>query len=212
MVKCRIVIRDKSIMERLMSMPAFLQKKQEQQKKQKKSNKGNFRTRCLQLLATIKSYNEDHYHDLHKTFHGKYDKENIQKKLILGFYAHLKDVIRQYKVERGEVELNKAIPLPKKSPVEVKKEVKPKKVELKVVKEADKKAAKKKVLKKPAAKKAKKEVVAKKAKKKVVAKKKVAKKAKKKVVAKKKVAKKAKKKVVAKKTVAKTTVRRKRAA
>jgi len=201
-----------------MGMPAFLQKQQEDQAKNKKSNKGNFRGKCLQLLNVVKSYNEERYHELHRVYHAKYDKDNIQKKVILGFYGQLKNEIRQFKIDKGEVELNKVVPLPKRTPTPDKIENRVKKTVFEtgadeatarptastkktVTKEAVKKVAAKK---KPAAK-AKKKVAAKKkpaakAKKKVTAKKKPAAKAKKKVAKKKKPAAKAKKKVAKKKT------------
>jgi len=173
-----------------MGMPAFLQKQQEDQAKNRKSNKGNFRSRCILLLNLIKTYDENRYHELHRVFHAKYDKENIQKKVILGFYGQLKNEIRQFKIDKGEIKVNKVVQLPKHTP-------KPVKIENKVEKTAFEKPVERGATsdKKKEVKTAK--TVAK-AVKKVAAKKKPAAKAKKKVAAKKKPAAKAKKKVAAK--------------
>ena len=71
-----------------MSIPEFLQEKLNQ--KQGKSDKGDFREKCLLLLQQIRGLNEEKYHELMNIFRSRYDKMNIQRKKLLGFYAQLK--------------------------------------------------------------------------------------------------------------------------
>ncbi|MBT3586057.1 MAG: hypothetical protein HN509_14215 [Halobacteriovoraceae bacterium] len=78
-----------------MAIPAFLQDKDSKKKKNKQKAKGDFREKCLKLLEQIKGLNEEKYHQLSKTFKDKYDKANIQKKIILGFYAQLVSEVKK---------------------------------------------------------------------------------------------------------------------
>ena len=161
-----------------MAIPKFLQKNSDVKTPKKDENKKQeFRDKCIDLLHKIKEKNEKKYHELQKIFHSKFDKINIQKKFILGFYAQLKKEFHELVILTDSPKVLKKGPQKKEA---AKKKVTKKKV-----------AAKKKVTKKKVA--AKKKVT----KKKVAAKKKVTKK---KVTAKKKVT---KKKVAAKKKVKK---------
>jgi hypothetical protein len=166
-----------------MALPKFLQKNSEIKTPKKDENKKQeFREKCIDLLNKIKEKNEKKYHELQKVFHSKFDKINIQKKFILGFYAQLKKEFHELVI------LTDGPKVLKKNPTE------------KVAKK--KAAAKKKVTKKKTV--AKKKVT----KKKTAAKKKTTKK---KTAAKKKTTKKktaAKKKVTKKKTAAKKTAKK----
>merc|ERR1712224_154330 len=88
--------------------------------------------------------NEKRYQELQKIFHKKFDKINIQKKFILGFYAQLKkefsDIIANNSTKSSD----------KKTKSASKKKVAKKKV---VKKAASKKSTKKKVTKKKVTKK-----------------------------------------------------------
>ena len=144
-----------------MVLPKFLQDNKAPQKKGEENKKQEFRDKCLILLSKIKEKNEQRYHELQKVFHKKFDKINIQKKFILGFYAQLKKEFSDL-IASG----------PEKAPNKKEKSASKKKV-------TKKKAASKKTTKKKVAKKATKKKVAKKTtkKKKKVAKKATAKKA-----------------------------------
>jgi len=186
-----------------MSLPSFLREKQEKMKKNRKSNKGDFREKCLHLLQQIKKYNEDKYKELSKIFQSQYDKINIQKKVILGFYARLKQELNELKKASGEKIHTTSKKIFTKAKVKMDESGVGKKVK-KAKKKA--KAFKKKVTKKAAA--AKKKVT----KKTAAAKKKVTKKtaaAKKKVTKKVTAAKKTTKKAV--KKAKKTTAKKKKA-
>ncbi|MEC8623519.1 MAG: hypothetical protein VXY34_01770 [Bdellovibrionota bacterium] len=172
-----------------MVLPKFLQDNNSAQKKGEENKKQEFRDKCLVLLAKIKEKNEKRYHELQKVFHKKFDKINIQKKFILGFYAQLKKEFSDLIASSSE-KITK-----KKTKAASKKKVTKKKV----VKKAASKTTKKKTTKK--------KVVKKEAKKTTKKKKKVAKK----TTAKKATAKKATaKKVTAKKKTAKTSASKKK--
>ena len=173
-----------------MVLPKFLQDNKTPQKKGEENKKQEFRDKCLILLSKIKEKNEQRYHELQKVFHKKFDKINIQKKFILGFYAQLKKEFSDLIASS-----------PEKAPNKKAKSASKKKV-------TKKKAASKKTTKKKVAKKTTKKKVAKKTTKKKVAKKTTKKKVAKKTTAKKATAKKtaAKKKTTSKK---KTSTRKK---
>lgn len=129
-----------------MALPSFLQQKGKKDG-DKKSKKGDFRAKTLALLEQIKSYNEEKYKELNKTFNASYDSVNIQKKKILGFYAQLKGELRNLKLEAGEElfstakkTIQKEVKAAKKT---VKKEVKAAKKTAKKVAKTAKKTAKK---------------------------------------------------------------------
>jgi len=148
-----------------MSLPEFLKEKQAQEEKTGKSKKGDYRQKCLDLLARIKDLSDEKYKDLAHRFQGKLSNENLQKKVIMGYYAQLMSEWKalapsmpttqqiKKKVEKVMRPVKQEIQKVKK---EVSKEVA--KVE-KVVKEAKEKVTKKvskKVAKKTAKKTAKK--------------------------------------------------------
>ena len=177
-----------------MALPKFLQKNSDVKTPKKDENKKQeFRDKCIDLLNQIKEKNEKKYHELQKIFHAKFDKINIQKKFILGFYAQLKKEFHELVILTD-------------GPKVLKKEAAKKKVTKK--KAAAKKTAKKATAKKKTAKKA---TAKKKTAKKATAKKKTAKKATaKKATAKKATAKKATaKKATAKKATAKKATAKK---
>ena len=103
--------------------------------------------------------NEKKYHELQKVFHSKFDKINIQKKFILGFYAQLKkefnDILSSKEVKKKKDA--KASPSKKKVAKKkvAKKKVTKKKVTKKKTASKKKKVTKKKVTKKKTTKKAK---------------------------------------------------------
>ncbi|TNE99558.1 MAG: hypothetical protein EP326_07910, partial [Deltaproteobacteria bacterium] len=86
-----------------MAIPNFLKEMNKQKEKNKKSNKGDFREKCLHLLDKLKNLNEERYNEMNKVFHDQYNKINIQKKKILGFYAQLKNEIKTYQDTTNEV-------------------------------------------------------------------------------------------------------------
>jgi hypothetical protein len=185
-----------------MSISEFLKKKQEKKDKKSDSRKNDFRSKCEDLLAQIKTYNEERHEELVKIFKSRYDNMNIQKKKILGFYGQLVGELKSLKEKAGENILATPVVVIAKKKI---KEV------VKVVEVAAQEAveeAKKKVTKKPIATKKK---VTKKATAATADKKKVTKKVAKKTVAKKAVTKKkVAKKVVAKKAVSKKKVTKKK--
>merc|ERR1712159_504313 len=95
-----------------MVLPKFLQNNNSSQKKGEENKKQEFRDKCLVLLAKIKEKNEKRYHELQKIFHKKFDKINIQKKFILGFYAQLKkefnEIISNSSLNKGTDKKTKA--------------------------------------------------------------------------------------------------------
>ncbi|MCR9205703.1 MAG: hypothetical protein NXH75_14055, partial [Halobacteriovoraceae bacterium] len=78
-----------------MALPDFLKNKKD--KKKNKKSKTDFRQKCLELLDKIQDLNQEKYNELSKTFKEKYDKINISKKLISGFYAQL---VQEYNLLR----------------------------------------------------------------------------------------------------------------
>ena len=192
-----------------MSLPEFLKNKRNNTNNKK--TKPDFRQKCLELLEKIQGLNQKRYYELSKIFKEKYDKINISKKLISGFYAQLVQEYNTMRESAGEtiqkttkrvanhhkvVELQQKL---KQKTGHIEKEAKElKKTTKKVIKQV-KEAAEKlvhsedsnKSKKSPENKTKKKKVAKKKVAKKKVAKKKVAKKkVAEKKVAKKKVAKK----------------------
>ena len=126
-----------------MVLPKFLQDSNSSQKKGEESKKQEFRDKCLVLLSKIKEKNEKRYHELQKVFHKKFDKINIQKKFILGFYAQLKKEFSDLIASGSEKITKKKTKAPSKKKVTKKK----------VVKKAASKATKKKTTKKKTVKK-----------------------------------------------------------
>lgn len=187
-----------------MSLPPFLKEKMNIQDNEAKKivDKTDFHNKCIELLAEIKSFNEEKYTELSHLFHEKFNNLNTKKKVILGFYGQLVNELKSLK-EQGETIINQGTTQIKKEinqkATKIKKEMKTTAKNLKTsatkkvtkVKNAVKAVAKKKVAKK------------KKTVKKKVAKKKTAKKSPvKKKTAKKVVKKAAKKKVTKKKAPA----------
>ena len=176
-----------------MAFPDFLNNKKKD-KKGKAFDPVAFKEKCLKVLSQIKLINEERYQKLNRIFNSQYDKANIQKKKIQGFYGQLVDELRSLQGSAQERLYATGQELVKKAEKTAKKNPKAKAAIKKVSKAVDKvtKApAKKKVAKKAAKKTAKKteKKVAKKTTKKTE--KKVAKKTAKKAPAKKKSPKKA---------------------
>ncbi|MCF8060236.1 MAG: hypothetical protein K9K67_13125 [Bacteriovoracaceae bacterium] len=82
-----------------MALPDFLKNKNKPKKGKKKQD---FRERCLELLEKIKEVNNDRYHELLKTFRDRYDKINVPKKVISGFYAQLVQEYNTLRESAGE--------------------------------------------------------------------------------------------------------------
>ncbi len=165
-------------------------------KKKDKRPKVDFKAKCLEVLAQIEELSPERYQDLMRLFKSQYDKVNIQKKKIMGFYALL---MSEWKTLRQEVDMGidkaqEVIKTTKKAAKKIIKNPSMKEVS-KAVNKISEATTKKKVAKKTAKKAAKKTA------------KKAAKKVAKKVTKKKTPAKTTKKtaKKVAKKTAKKVT-------
>ena len=85
-----------------MGLPDFLKNKTAKLDEQMQKKKADFRQKSLDLLAQIKALNEDRYKELATVFHQRYDKMNVQKKKIQGFYAQLVEELRKLKADAGE--------------------------------------------------------------------------------------------------------------
>jgi hypothetical protein len=72
-----------------MAFPDFLNNKKKNDKKGKAFEPEVFREKCLKVLSQIKQINEEKYLKLSRIFNLQYDKANIQKKKIQGFYGQL---------------------------------------------------------------------------------------------------------------------------
>jgi hypothetical protein len=162
-----------------MSLPDFLKDKEDKKKNPHHGHKGDFRQKILALLQEIKALNEERYTELNRAFHGQYDKMNIQKKRLMGFYGQLVEELRRLRDHAGITIQKTTEKIVKKIPVKEAQQA----VEKAVDKARDllnKPAAKKKVAKKatkaPAKKAPAKAAVKKKAAAPTAAKKKVAKK------------------------------------
>ena len=131
-----------------MVLPKFLQDNKAPQKKGEENKKQEFRDKCLILLSKIKEKNEQRYHELQKVFHKKFDKINIQKKFILGFYAQLKKEFSDLIASGPEKAPNKKEKSASKKKVTKKKAASKKTTKKKVAKKATKKKVEKKVAKK----------------------------------------------------------------
>ncbi len=198
-----------------MALPNFLNK-DKKKNKDGKAKKADFREKCLLLLEQIKEINEERYNELLNTFRSRYDKMNVQKKKLLGFYGQLKNELSSLKDQAG-IEIKKTtqkvanhtrVIQQAREKIEDKIEREKKKVKetVKNVKKTTKKVASD--LKKKAAKKVTKKAASKKTAKKTA--KKVTKKAAPKKTAK-KVTKKATPKKTAKKVTKKATAKKKAA-
>ncbi len=146
-----------------MVLPKFLQDNKAPQKKGEENKKQEFRDKCLILLSKIKEKNEQRYHELQKVFHKKFDKINIQKKFILGFYAQLKKEFSDLIASSPEKAPNKKAKSASKKKVTKKKAASKKTTKKKVAKKTTKKKVAKKVAKKTTKKKVAKKATAKKA-------------------------------------------------
>lgn len=83
-----------------MGLQDFLKKKED--KNSEGSNvKNDFRAKILEILEEIKALNEDKFVELNKVFHSQYDKVNIQKKKIIGFYGHLVEELKRLRDSAG---------------------------------------------------------------------------------------------------------------
>lgn len=83
-----------------MGLQDFLKKKED--KNSDGSNvKNDFRAKILEILEEIKALNEDKFTELNKVFHSQYDKVNIQKKKIIGFYGHLVEELKRLRDQAG---------------------------------------------------------------------------------------------------------------
>ncbi|OFZ16038.1 MAG: hypothetical protein A2X86_13205 [Bdellovibrionales bacterium GWA2_49_15] len=72
-----------------MSLDEFLKEKQAQEEAKEASKKKDFHDKCLLILAKIKEKSEEKYHELSHLFHTRFSSPNIQRKVIMGFYAQL---------------------------------------------------------------------------------------------------------------------------
>lgn len=86
-----------------MKLNDFLKSKVNDQAKELKKRKSDFVEKCKELLASIKLYDEEKYKELNNIFHSKYCRQNIQKKLIQGFYSQLLQELNRLKQESGEL-------------------------------------------------------------------------------------------------------------
>ncbi|MEK6626383.1 MAG: hypothetical protein AABY86_15545 [Bdellovibrionota bacterium] len=76
-----------------MSLSEFLKEKQSQNEDEDEakeaSRKKDFQNKCLLILTQIKEKSEEKYHELSHLFHSRFSSPNIQRKVIMGFYAQL---------------------------------------------------------------------------------------------------------------------------
>jgi hypothetical protein len=87
-------------------IPPFLKDKEEQnQDSEHRPNKTDMQIKCTQTLEEIKEFSEEKYQELSSDFHAKYDNPNIQKKLILGFYGHLCEVLQGLKGHTADTQV-----------------------------------------------------------------------------------------------------------
>lgn len=83
-----------------MGLQDFLKKKED--KNNEGANKKNdFRAKIQDILLEIKALNEEKFNELNKIFHAQYDKVNVQKKKLIGFYGHLVEELRRLKDSAG---------------------------------------------------------------------------------------------------------------
>lgn len=83
-----------------MGLQDFLKKKEEKNN-EGSSKKNDFRAKIVDVLQEIKGLNEEKFNELNKIFHAQYDKVNIQKKKLIGFYGHLVEELRRLKDAAG---------------------------------------------------------------------------------------------------------------
>jgi hypothetical protein len=147
-----------------MAFPDFLSKKKKD-KKGKAFEPNVFKEKCLKVLSQIKLINEDKYQKLNRIFNTQYDKANIQKKKIQGFYGQLINELKSLQGNAQERLYATGQELVKKAEKTAKKNPKAKAAIKKVAKAVDKvtkteppKKTKKKAVKKTPAKETKKVV------------------------------------------------------
>lgn len=141
-----------------MAFPDFLNNKKKD-KKGKAFDPQVFKEKCLKVLSQIKLINEEKYQKLNRIFNSQYDKANIQKKKIQGFYGQLINELKSLQGNAQERLYATGQEFVKKAEKTAKKNPKAKAAIKKVVKAVDKvtksepaKKAKKKVAKKAATK------------------------------------------------------------
>lgn len=98
-------------------IPPFMKDKEDHnQESEHRPNKTDTQIKCTLVLEQIKDLSEEKYQELSSEFHNKYDNPNIQKKLILGFYGHICEVLKSLqgpKVESNVKPPNLSDPLAK---------------------------------------------------------------------------------------------------
>ncbi|MBI2520179.1 MAG: hypothetical protein HYV97_07170 [Bdellovibrio sp.] len=77
-----------------MSLDEFLKEKQTQEEANEASKKKDFHDKCILILGKIKEKSEEKYHELSHLFHSRFSSPNIQRKVIMGFYAQLMNEMR----------------------------------------------------------------------------------------------------------------------
>lgn len=119
-----------------MGLPDFLKNKND--KKDNASRRGDFQEKIRHVLQQIKAINETRYSELNRVFHDQYNKLNVKRKKLQGFYAQIVDELKGYR-EIAQQGIKRTT---KKVVTEIEKKVQPKQ-EKKVAKKSKKKVAKK---------------------------------------------------------------------
>ncbi len=97
-----------------MSLDEFLKEKQALEDAKEASKKKDFHDKCVHILGQIKEKSEEKYHELSQLFHSRFSSPNIQRKVIMGFYAQLV----------GEMKALDPTPVITQTAAKIKKEVK----------------------------------------------------------------------------------------
>jgi hypothetical protein len=85
-------------------------KQQEQKNSHHRPDKSQMHDKCMNVLNQIKKYSEDTYNSLFRTFASTYDRPNVQKKKILGFYGTLVESLKKLKASAGEALVSQTPP------------------------------------------------------------------------------------------------------
>jgi len=127
-----------------MSLNDFLKDKKNHNEQHDDSIKKDFRDKVLLVLSKIKEHSEEKYHELSGLFHSKFNSPNVQRKVIMGFYAQcvaeLKSLNPTPVIQTAAKAINKNIKTIKK---EVKGQVAASKAQANVVAKAATKQAEK---------------------------------------------------------------------
>jgi hypothetical protein len=93
-------------------------KQQEQKNSHHRPDKSEMQQKCENVLAQIKKYSQERHEECLKSY-AAYDRPNVPKKKVLGFYGTLVETLKKLKAESGESLVSQAPPKHSMDPIDL---------------------------------------------------------------------------------------------